>query len=405
MLKTTATTTTKDTVKKDRDKAKDRAKDKDKSKKSDDAFTLCGYELTDVRKSLCDAINRRDSRSAYRWTAELIATPRALGSLFASYWQSWAITQSHATIPILLKQTWELLTDSIRQMDGDWAAFRNDPQIRRTAAEMTLRLIEQPRTSIIVWPTKDIILYDISQLRSRDVPVLADSPFVMDVWQRNEDVMDLRVMAGHFLTALESWDLRIALSIIAWSLMSPFQQGLAFPLKAAERGPAALPVGLRRSPLWFWFEIGGAWIRHDSVGRGHHDSGVGQKKHPGWLTAHTAIVTAMREHFKRWSITDRMRILLAWVLHLRNSVSVTSRSVDWSAPVLVLPDTEVDIPYKELAIEIANPDSLISHEGGDDDDESPAAQKRRKAEQRRKAELKLAEADAEIFSAMGLDGV
>ena len=112
----------------------------------------------------------------------------------------------------------------------------------------------------------------------------------------------------------------------------------------------------------------------------------------------------MREHFKRWSITDRMRILLAWALHLRNSVSVTSRTVEWSAPVLVLPDTEVDIPYKELAIEIANPDSLISHEGGDDDDESPAAQKRRKAEQRRKAELKLAEADAEIFSAMGLGG-
>ena len=276
MLKTT--TTTKDTVKKD----KDRVKAKDKSKKSDDAFTMCGYELTDVRKSLCDAINRRDSRSAYRWTAELIATPRALGSLFASYWQSWAITQSHATIPILLKQTWELLTDSIRQMDGDWAAFRNDPQIRRTAAEMTLRLIEQPRTFIIVWPTKDIILYDISQLRSRDVPVLADSPFVMDVWQRNEDVMDLRVMAGHFLTALESGDLRIALSIIAWSLMSPFQQGLAFPLKAAERGPAALPVGLRRSPLWFWFEIGGAWMRHYDSGVGqirHYDSGVGQLRH------------------------------------------------------------------------------------------------------------------------------
>jgi hypothetical protein len=50
--------------------------------------TICGYELTDVRKSLRGAIGRRDRRVAQRWAAELVATPGAIGSLWAALWLS-----------------------------------------------------------------------------------------------------------------------------------------------------------------------------------------------------------------------------------------------------------------------------------------------------------------------------
>ena len=47
--------------------------------------TLCGYAIVDVRKSLVEAIDRRDRRAAHRWAAELVATPAAVGSLWAAF--------------------------------------------------------------------------------------------------------------------------------------------------------------------------------------------------------------------------------------------------------------------------------------------------------------------------------
>ena len=74
-----------------------------------DPDTITGYALGDVRRSLRDAIDRGDIRAAARWTAELVATPAAVGSLWASYWVAWAAAAGGAspTLPILLRQNWE----------------------------------------------------------------------------------------------------------------------------------------------------------------------------------------------------------------------------------------------------------------------------------------------------------
>lgn len=110
--------------------------------------TICGYALADVRKSLREAIDHRDRRAAHRWAAELVVTPGAVGSLWASYWLAWAAAQgagsASPTIPILLKQTWSSITNAAHDL-GDWAAFRNEPEIRACVAETTTRLLDQSR--------------------------------------------------------------------------------------------------------------------------------------------------------------------------------------------------------------------------------------------------------------------
>ena len=346
--------------------------------------TLCGYTLADVRKSLREAIDQRNRRAAQRWTAELVATPGAVGSLWASYWLSWAVSQgagsASPTIPILLKQSWASITTAAHELEGDWAAFRNEPEVRACAAEMTTRLLDQPRQTPVVWPSKEITLYDVGTMRSTDPPVASDGPIVLRVWRRDEDGMDMRLLAGHWITALEVGDIRRALAAVAWTLMPTAQQGLSLPLKCAQRGPDTLPSKTRASPLWFWLEMGRAFL------------GGRQGIHRGWPTMHAAIAEAFRLHYKRWTALERMRLLLAWNLQIRAALTPQSLEI-WTANPLQQTLDTIDLPYKEIAAELADPNAAILR------DPQP---KTKEVSQKSRSEAKMAEADAAIMAALGL---
>jgi hypothetical protein len=357
--------------------------------------TVCGYGLADVRKSLRDAIDRRERRAANRWTAELVATPGAVGSLWSAYWLAWAAAQgagsASPTIPILLKQAWGLMTEAAHghasmaasQSDA-WAAFRNDPQIRASASEMTARLLGQPHQTPVVWPSREIALYDVGKMREETVPPSADGPVILRVWQRGEDSMELRVLAGRWLDALQTGNLREALSAVFWTLMTQVQQGLTNPLKCAERGPASLPPKARASPLWYWLDLGRACILSRS------------SLHRGWATMHAAIAEAFKLHYKRWTATDRMRVLLAWTLQIR-ATFVAQEEALWAAPAVSQTLAEIDLPYRELAAEKANPnDTVIRHE------KAPDPEKVSKEQAKDKIAAKMADADAAIMAALGL---
>ncbi len=358
--------------------------------------TICGYALADVRRSLRDAIDRRDRRPAQRWTAELVATPGAVGSLWASYWIAWATAQgagsASPTVPILLKQTWDTMTEAATAMRGDWTAFRNHPEIRAITAETTERLIGQSRQTPVVWPTKEITLYDVSTMRDSPAPAAVDARPVLRVWQRDEDAMELRMMAGRWLHAIQQGDLRTALSAVTWTLMPQAQQGLAMPLKCETRGPAELTPKQRSSPLWFWLAVGKAVLTE----RTQEPS---QPLHRGWLTMHNAVTSAFRLHYKRWTAVERLRVLLAWILQIRASYLPQPATL-WSSPAIALRTTEIDLPYKEVAAELADPSvAVIQYE------KAPVPKQIAKDEKKAasaRAEAKLAEADAKIMAMMGL---
>lgn len=351
--------------------------------------TLCGYELADVRRALRDAIDRRDTHSASRWTAELVATPGAVGSLWASYWLAWAVITGGAspTLPILLRQGWDRIADAAHAHGGDWVAFRNDPPVRAIAAEMTSRLLVQSRQTPVVWPSKEIIIYDVGTLRAGAMPPDTDGGIVLRVWQRNDDALDLRMMAGYWLSALRRDDLRAALSAVAWTMLPHAQQGLATHLKCAERGPAALTVKQRSSPIWFWLEIGRALIM----------SRTGL--HRGWYTMHTAVADAFRTHYKRWTAADRMRVLLAWILQIRASFQPQPETL-WAAEAMRIDMTSVDTPYREIAVELADPVTAILKAATPEKAEKPEKEGKKAA--MAKAEAKMLEADAKIMAMMGL---
>jgi hypothetical protein len=357
--------------------------------------SLCGYTLPDVRRSLRDAIDRGDRRAAARWTAELVATPAAIGSLWASYWVAWATAAGgpSPTTPILLRQTWETITEgahhhltaqAVTGVPG-WSAFRNDPEVRAIAAETTTRLLGLPRQTPVVWPNKEIILYDVDGLRAAPVPAAADSPHVLSVWNREEDGLELRLMAGRFLAALERGELRSALSAVAWTLLP----ATVAELKIGERGPTTLTPKQRASPIWYWLEIGRAYL----------NSRTGL--HRGWPTAHRAIADAFRLHWRRWSATERMRVLLAWILQIRATMTPQPETL-WVAPPLQLLTTEIDIPYREIAAELADPEAPIRPAT-----EAPAVPLTEKELKRQAAaamEEKMAAADAKIMAMMGMAG-
>jgi len=356
-----------------------------------DPDTLCGYSLPDVRSSLRTSIDRRDARAAHRWTAELVATPGAVGSLWSSYWMAWAAAQgagsASPTLPILLKQGWAEIATKAQEYGGDWVAFRNDSDVRASAADMTIRLLTQSRQTPVVWPSKELILYDVGTMRDSSPPSAADGPVVMAVWQRNEDAMEFRMMAGRWLTFLESGDLRAALSAVAWTLLPTAQQGLPQPLKMAERGPASVGTAkARASPLWFWLEVGRQWLLQR-----------GTTVHRGWHTMHVAISEAFRQNYKRWTAPDRMRLLLAWILQLRASLLPQPAEL-WTAPPIHINGAEIDLSYKEVAAELADPVTAIQvaekKPGKTKEDDGKKAALTR-------AEAKMAEADAAVYAALG----
>jgi len=355
--------------------------------------TICGYELTDIRKTLYDMIDRRDGRAAYRWTAELVATPAAVGSLWAAYWSAWTVAAG-PSLAILLQQGWADIVDAAKMHTltdgGGWTSFRNDPEVRGLTTELTTRLLGQVRNSPVVWPSKDIVIFDMSTLRdgwaAGAVPATTDSEALLSVWQRSEDAMDYRFLAGAWMDSLQRGDLRIALSAVLWTFLTPAQQGREAPLKLAERGPAALPAKCRASPLWFWLEVGGALLKSRPT------------LHRGWFTFHKAIVSAFREHYKRWTVTERMKVLLAWIQQIRASFQLQPDSI-WLAPSVSHTTADIDRPYQEIAAELADPESVIQHVATAT---KSATAKDEKAASASKMEAKIAAADAKIMAAMGL---
>jgi len=357
--------------------------------------TLCGYNLSEVRKSLCAAIERRDRRGAQRWAAELIATPAAVGSLWAAYWVAWSAAVSGPTLPILLRQSWEQIKTAEETHigatiatgegpDAGWIAFRNDPGIRTLASEQTARLLDQTRQSPTVWPTKEITLHDIADLRARPAPAAADGPVVLKVWRREEDSLELRQMGGHWLEALVRGDLRMALAVVAWSLMPSASQGLPLPLKCAQRGSITLTIKVRASPLWFWLELGKALLVHRV-----HTEGL----HRGWTTMCDAVHHAFREHYKKWTVVERMRVLLAWIVQLRASYAAANETM-WIVPPVNQSLSIIDQPFREIAADLANPQTAVERK-------APKAEnvKQSALEQ---LEAKMMAADEAIMSVMGL---
>ena len=355
-------------------------------------MTLCGYEIADVRRSFRDAVDRGDRRAAYRWTAELVATPGAVGSLWASYWLAWAAVAGgpSPTLPILLRQGWDGIVAAAHKHSGLWREFRNDPDVRTQAADTTTRLLDLPHQTPVVWPSKEIMLYDVSTLRDTVVPAQSDGSVVMTVWKRGEDSMDLRLMAGHFIAALERGELRMALSAISWSLLpAHIASG---EVKVASRGPSTLTAKQQASPIWFWLELGRILLnnRVSSVGL-----------HRGWPTAHRAIHEAFRTHWRRWTAADRLRILLAWVLQLRAALQREPHPESlWVANPFTLTLSEIDRPYQEIAAELAHPDAVLFK--NDKIPVAPVIDSKKAAAER--AEARMAEADAKIMAMLGLGG-
>jgi len=370
------------------------------------ATSRCGYELSDVRKTLSTAIERRDMRTAQRWTAELMTTDAAVGSLWAALWIAWATAQGagdpNPVIPILLQQSWQRMLVAVETAALDaqsqtefWASFRNNIDNRREAYELTARLVNQARQTPVIWPSKELVIYDVSCMRDSPIPADADSSVVLSVWERDAESMELRLMAGRWLAALRSGELRAALSAVAWTLMPPVTQASSsgHQLKISERGPGALPAKARQSAIWFWLALGKSVLT--SI----------RDLHRGWLTLHNAITDAFGQHWKRWTAADRMRILLAWILQIRAALHKTS--VLWEAPALNILSADLDLPYKEVASEL-QADTMQGIKLSKKDAKVAKATKESKETKESKTthqkniEARLAEADSAIFAALGI---
>ena len=334
--------------------------------------TICGYDLTDVRKSLREAIGRRDRRAANRWAAELVVTPGAIGSLWSTFWLSCESgNDGNPTIPILLSQTWSTLVEKAQSSATDWAAFRNDEGVRKAVAEMTCRLLDYPRQATVTLPSKDIALYDVSTMLDKVSPATADSQIVLSVWSRNHDAMELRQLAGHWIECLTKGDIRIALSILVWSLLPSTK------IKCGPRGPKALPPTARGSPMWYWFSVGASLLKASSV-------------HAGWLTFHDITVEAMTDHYKRWSSVDRLRIMLFWTMQIK--ASLTSKET-WSIKPVEITVGEIDLSYKEIANEILSPPPPI---------QKPVVDPESKETKKNKLDQQMKDADDQVLAMLGI---
>jgi hypothetical protein len=333
--------------------------------------TTCGYDLVDVRKSLREAIGRRDRRATNRWAAELVVTPGAIGSLWSTYWLSCESgADGNPTLPILLSQTWTTLVEKAHASATDWPSFRNDEGVRRAVAEMSCRLLDYPRQPTVALPSKEIALYDVSTMLDKTSPAMADSQIVLSIWSRNHDSMELRQLAGHWIECLTKGDTRIALSIIVWSLLPSTK------IKCGPRGPKG-PAAAKGSPIWYWFSLGAALLKGSSV-------------HPGWLTFHDVTVEAMTDHYRRWSSVDRLRIMLFWTMQIK--ASLTSKET-WSIKPVEITVGEIDLPYKEIANEILSPAAPVAKMIAD-----PESKESKKS----KLDQQMKDADEQILAMLGI---
>ena len=345
--------------------------------------TICGYDLGEVRKSLREAIGRRDRRAANRWAAELVVTPGAIGSLWASYWLACeASADGNPTLPILFGQTWTTLVSKAQSCATDWAHFRNDEGVRRSIAELTCRLLDYPRQSVPSLPGKEVALYDVSTVLEKVSPASADSPVVLGVWSRNHDSMELRQLAGHWIDAIQKGEMRIALSILVWSLLATTK------VKCGPRGPGPspqkIPATAKSSPMWYWFSLGASLLKSTNA-------------HPGWLTFHDMTVEAMTDHYRRWSPTERLKILAFWTFNLRASLSSKE---SWSIQPVTLTTEEIDLPYKEIAAELAGKNSL--NQQVTQTQTQKQTPKDEKASKESKLSQKMKDADDTILAMLGI---
>ena len=73
---------------------------------------------------------------------------------------------------------------------------------------------------------------------------------------------------------------------------------------------------------------------------------------------HAAVQEAFQQHYKRWTAAERMRLLLAWILQIRASFVPQSADM-WTAHPIHLEEADLDLPYKEIAAELANPNTVL----------------------------------------------
>ena len=112
-----------------------------------------------------------------------------------------------------------------------------------------------------------------------------------------------------------------------------------------------------------------------------------------------AISHAFETHWKRWTSSERMRVLLAWVLQLRTCFAGTS--VEWSATPVDQRTEEIDLPYKEVAAELAGSDAGIRPP--QQLDTQSQSKSKSKSETQSKSEAKMAAADAALAAMLGID--
>ena len=108
---------------------------------------------------------------------------------------------------------------------------------------------------------------------------------------------------------------------------------------------------------------------------------------------HNAVDEAFRVHYKRWSTVERMRILLAWTLQIRASMTQQPDSI-WKAEPLNQSVEVIDLPYKEIAAELADPDAVLR--------QKQTKEKQEEQTNKTRSEAKMAEADAAVMAALGL---
>ena len=92
-------------------------------------------------------------------------------------------------------------------------------------------------------------------------------------------------------------------------------------------------------------------------------------------------------------------MLLAWILQIRAALEPNHPADMWVAPPLHFTAYEVDLPYKEIAAELAHPDAAIQR--------APPTPAQLAVDEKKEAaarmEAKMAEADAAVLAALGLD--
>jgi hypothetical protein len=106
-----------------------------------------------------------------------------------------------------------------------------------------------------------------------------------------------------------------------------------------------------------------------------------------------AIHHAFREHYKKWTVVERMRVLLAWIVQLRASYAAADDAM-WVVPPVNQSSTVIDQPFREIAADLANPQTAVERKAP-----KPGNSKQSALEQ---LEAKMMAADEAILSAMGL---